>query len=51
MKPVETACKTHLLCVLYAQGQTFFSLQTAFATPDNCAPFVARTYNALARIM
>lgn len=36
MKPVETACKTRFLCVLYALGQTF-SLQTAFATPDNCA--------------
>lgn len=39
MKPVETACKTRFLCVLYAQGQTF-SLQTAFATPDNCAPLL-----------
>lgn len=39
MKPVETACKTRFLCVLYAQGQTF-SLQTALpvaATPDNRA--------------
>ena len=42
MKPVETACKTRFLCVLYAQGQTF-SLQTALpvaATPDNRAPLL-----------
>ena len=43
MKPVETACKTRFLCVLYAQGQTF-SLQTALPvadTPDdNCAPLL-----------
>lgn len=39
MKPVETACKTRFLCVLYALGQTF-SLQTAFATPDNRTPLL-----------
>ena len=49
MKPVETACKTRFLCVLYAQGQTF-SLQTAFATPDNRAHLLP-THIARSRVL
>ena len=52
MKPVETACKTRFLCVLYALGQTF-SLQTALpvaATPDNRAPLLP-THIARSRVL
>ena len=49
MKPVETACKTRFLCVLYAQGQTF-SLQTAFAMPDNYAPLLL-AHTARSRVL
>ena len=53
MKPVETACKTRFLCVLYALGQTF-SLQTALpvaATPaDNCAHLLP-THIARSRVL
>lgn len=53
MKPVETACKTRFLCVLYAQGQTF-SLQTPLPvadTPDdNCAPLLP-AHTARSRVL
>ena len=53
MKPMETACKTRFLCVLYALGQTF-SLQTALpvaATPaDNCAHLLP-THIARSRVL